>query len=418
MGKMYKYRQSAFVIFSLISLIMVCIACINKQNHKNASAKISFNQFAGSATCATCHKNIYDNYIHTAHYLTSQPATEKFIKGSFESGENSFAYSNNEVIAMEKRSDGFYQVQYYNGTEKDKWRFDIAIGSGALGQSTLSWRDNMLFQLPITYFTAANRWSNSTGYPDNAVFNRTISSRCLECHTTYAKTMSEQGEVPEKFDHNQIIYTVACEKCHGPGETHVKFHLQNLNQTKGRYITNPASFTKQQKLDLCALCHGGRLKKIKPSFEFISGDKLSDFFDIDTTTSYAANIDVHGNQLGLLRLSKCFILGKTMTCNTCHNLHENETGEIQILSEKCISCHNNSEHQKLCKLNNTIGPSIKNNCIDCHMPLKPSNVVQVFLPHSNNATSALIRTHYITIYPGETKKVLDLMKTSIVNSAP
>jgi len=364
---------------------------------------------AGSETCGNCHKNIYEKHIHSAHYLTSQPALEKFIKGSFERGKNVFAYDNNVAVVMEKRNDSFYQVEYQNGMEKDKWRFDIAIGSGTLGQSTLSWRDNMLFQLPITYFTAADQWSNSTAYPDNAVFNRTISSRCLECHTTFAKTISPPDETPEKFDGNKIIYTVGCEKCHGPAAEHVKFHLQNPNQSKGKYVINPASFSRQQSLDMCTLCHGGRLQKSTASFEFVSGDTLSKYFKIDTAASEPSNIDVHGNQFGLLRSSKCFALSNTMTCITCHDAHENERGKIKVFSERCITCHN-PQHQNLCKLISTIGPSIKENCIDCHMPFKPSNVVEVFLPHSNNPIPALIRTHYITTYPEESKKILSLMK--------
>jgi hypothetical protein len=43
-------------------------------------------------------------------------------------------------------------------------RFDMVIGSGVMGQSFLTWRNNKLYQLPITYFTAADQWSNSPGF--------------------------------------------------------------------------------------------------------------------------------------------------------------------------------------------------------------------------------------------------------------
>ena len=32
------------------------------------------NKFAGSAACASCHKDIYESHIKTAHYLDSRPA--------------------------------------------------------------------------------------------------------------------------------------------------------------------------------------------------------------------------------------------------------------------------------------------------------------------------------------------------------
>jgi len=44
------------------------------------------------------------------------------------------------------------------------------------------------------------------------------------------------------------------------------------------------------------------------------------------------------------------------------------------------------------------------------MPLNPSRAIAVFLPGKSEPTAALIRTHYISIYPEETKKVLAFMK--------
>ena len=162
-------------------------------------------------------------------------------------------------------------------------------------------------------------------------------------------------------------------------------------------------------MDLCSSCHGGRLFKTRPSFEFTVGDTLSHFFKLDTVAPDPATIDVHGNQNGLLRASKCFRMSETLTCNTCHNTHETERGNTALFSRHCISCHN-SGHQVLCKLTDKVGPAIKNNCVDCHMPLIPSRKIAVYLPGSNAPTAALIRSHLISIYPDETNRVLDFMK--------
>ena len=58
-----------------------------------------------------------------------------------------------------------------------------------------------------------------------------------------------------------------------------------------------------------------------------------------------------------------------------------------------------------------MGDVINNNCIDCHMPVKQSKAIAVFLPGAKKATAALIRSHYISIYPDETKKVIAIMKS-------
>jgi hypothetical protein len=400
----------SFIVVSILALcVFLTTTCMNNSDQaaiiKNASGK----QFAGSASCAGCHKAVYDSHIHTAHYLTSQPATEEYIKGSFEPGKNQYAFNRSVVVSMEKRKDGFYQVEYFRDEEKRAQRFDIVVGSGNIGQSYLYWTDNRLYQLPITYFGGAHTWSNSPGFPDKVVFNRSITSRCLECHTTFAKTISEPGKEPESFDKQQIVYGVDCEKCHGPAAEHVSFHQQNKTETKGKFILNPASFSRQQNMDLCASCHGGRLQKTKPSFTFMAGDTLSNYFLADTTTPDPNHIDVHANQYGLLRGSKCFRMSNSMTCNTCHNTHENEKGKTEIFSQRCMSCHSTG-HNNVCKLTATIGDAIKSNCIDCHMPVQLSRAIAVKLQGNDVPTAASIRSHYISIYNEETRKVLPSLK--------
>jgi Cytochrome c554 and c-prime len=404
------HSRTIFIISLFIFFILGVTKCINKDVKDNGIIENNKGEkFAGSVTCASCHKKIYDSHVHTAHYLTTRPAKAEYIKGSFDPGINRYEYNPSVAIAMEKRGDSFYQVEYYKTTERKARRIDIVVGSGTMGQSFLNWKDNSLFQLPITYFAAANRWSNSPGFPDRVLFNRPITSRCMECHTTFIKTVAEPANAPEEFDQNKIVYGVDCEKCHGPGAKHVEFQTQNPTATIAKYIINPSRLSRQQNLDLCASCHGGRLQKTKPSFSFTAGDKLSDYYVIDTTTPDPNKIDVHGNQYGLLRSSKCFRLSNKLTCSSCHNTHENEKGKVATFSQRCMNCHDDA-HEKMCKLTKSLGAIIKTNCIDCHMPLQSSKAIAVQLHGDSLPTAALIRSHLITVYPDETKKIIDVMK--------
>jgi cytochrome c554/c'-like protein len=403
MFKRIHYRRSALVCAGLILCTFLFVKCIDHEaKESKTTTAINAEQFAGSLACSNCHKSFYRSHIHTAHYLTTRPASAEFIKGNFNPGKNRYAYDSDIVLMMEKRDSGYYQVGYYKGVERIAKRFDIVVGSGSKGQTYITKFQNRLYQLPVSYFTMADNWANSPQYPTHPVlFNRPITSRCLECHTTFAQKISAPNHVPEEFD-NHIIYGVDCEKCHGPAAKHVEFQSQNPKETKAKYIINPAAFSRQQSLDLCSLCHGGRLRDIKPSFAFISGDKLSDYFAIDTLIPSPDEIDVHGNQNGLLHSSKCFRMSQ-MTCITCHNTHENERGKTELFSQRCISCHN-SEHNTICKMTASIGPSIMKNCIDCHMPLKASKSITELLPGENKPTAALVRSHFIGIYPDETAK--------------
>ena len=416
MQRIINYQRSAIVIICIVSCVFTLMQCIdhgndaNEKKEKNAiitnTKNVNFQQFAGSSTCAGCHKKIYESQLHTAHYFTSQPAVENIIKGSFEEGKNMYPYSPSLYVVMEKRAGKLYQVVYSSGVEKASASIDIVVGSGAKGQTYLSWKNHELFQMPVSYLTSADEWANSPGYPNQVVFNRPATSRCLECHSTYAKTISPPEKVPEEFDQQQIVYGVDCEKCHGPAAKHVEYQKQNPKESKAKYIINPAMLSRQQNLDLCALCHGGRLQKTKPSFEFIAGDKLSDYFVRDTTSPGTRSIDVHGNQYGLLSESKCFRVSKTLTCITCHNPHENERGKVTSFSQKCMTCHT-QEHGTFCKIDPGMVSSINTNCIDCHMPRQRSMSIALVLPGADIPTAALIHTHLIKVYPNETKKFIE-----------
>ncbi len=404
-----KYRYSSIIIFIILLSVLVFANCVNVEKDKSIynTQNKNYEKFAGSNKCISCHKNIYDSHIKTAHFLTSSSATAQSIKGSFDSGQNIFVYGNGSIMAMEKRADSFYQAGYINGIEKKKQRFDITIGSGTKGQSYASWQNDNLVQLPITYFTSAAQWANSPGYPNRIAFNRPITSRCLECHSTYAEKISEGDKEPEKFDRNRIVFGVDCENCHGPAAQHVAFQTQNPKDTQGKYIINPATFSRRQSLDMCALCHGGRMQKTKPSFEFTAGDKLSNYFLTDTVSRDTNSIDVHGNQYALMAASKCFTKTSSLTCNTCHNPHENEKGKTASFSQKCISCHN-EEHKNtvVCKLIASHGKAIKTNCVGCHMPQQPSLAIAVMLQGQTDPTRTMIHTHYIKVYREESKKIL------------
>lgn len=413
----YFNRYRSFAIAVLFILCMFFFStCISNENDKNTTIEntsLNYSDFAGSKSCASCHKNIYEDHIRTAHFHTSEIATENSIKGSFEPGKNAYTYRTGGTVRMEKRNDTLYQVGYVSsGMEKIRQHFDIITGSGTKGQTYLSWVGSNLYQLPVSYFTTAGAWCNSPGLPNKIVFFRPITSRCLECHSTYVTKISEEKAEPELFDKNKIIWGVDCEKCHGPAAKHVTFQTENPQVKTARYILNPSRFSRQQSLDLCALCHGGRMQKKTASFEFTAGKNLADYFLIDTVEKNVNSIDVHGNQYGLLKASKCFKNSKTMTCITCHSPHANEQGKTETFSQRCITCHNDKHKDAvLCKMSSTLGDAINTNCTNCHMPQLSSRAIAVLLQGNDTLTPAKMHTHLIKDYPEATRKILALFAT-------
>jgi hypothetical protein len=387
-----------YFIFPVILLLIIIgsVVCASTQPVKRA--------FVGAAACQSCHKDIFESTRHTAHYFTSRPAAEEFIKGSFEEGKNEFVYNKWVEVVMEKRDSGFWQTSYVNGVPIEQRAFGIVIGSSRIGQTYLYWDQDKLFQLPVSYFKPTNEWCNSPGYPVNyAKFSRPIVGACMECHSTYAET-TVHADTTTTYNKHTIMYGIDCERCHGPGSAHVAFHTAHPEVKTSHDIISAQRLSRQQRLDACAMCHSGLRKEIKPAFTFTVGDKLDDFSTTKYKTDSVDALDVHGNQYGLLTASKCFKSSLEMDCSSCHNVHRNEANSPEIFSQRCMTCHNqNGAAHTTCTFKPTPGLVLSKNCIDCHMPKLASKKITFKLANEGIPTPDLIRTHKVAVYLEETK---------------
>lgn len=413
MSKYLKYiKGHRLVIVIHIVLLCLCVAMCDSLRTKDNASDITHpngKKFAGSESCASCHQSIVETHKRTAHYLTSRPANTETVKGSFDSLKNVFALNSQLKIVMEKTSTALFQVGYVDGWESIKEPIDIVIGSGRKGQTYLYWKNNELFQLPVSYYAPMDTWCNSPGYPtDQILFNRNIPGRCLECHGTYFKSLQENNTTAA-FDRDQIVFGIDCERCHGPAADHVAFQSTHPEEKEAKYIINPARLSRQLKLDNCALCHSGIREMTQPSFSFVVGDSLDNYSLPDYKLDSAAELDVHGNQYGLLTASKCFKMSK-MDCSSCHDVHVKETNTMELFSQRCMSCHTKANHN-FCTQPQIPGLTLSNNCIDCHMPALPSSQVFLQVPDRSKSTPDLVRTHLVGIYKQQIKQFLESVNT-------
>lgn len=403
-------QKHIFLVITIVFLIILTLSqCINRKDQA-ANSDPRGEEYADADKCNNCHKDIYNSYLHTAHHNSSSPATKETVKGNFEPKANEYFYRPDVKIVMEQRNDGLYQVAYKDNVEKQANRFDVAIGSGRKAQTYLYWVEDNAYQLPISYFVPAKSWVNSPGYPPHQVrFDRNIPIGCFECHSTCIKVTSNAvvGEnIIDNFDKNSIQYGIDCQRCHGPAARHVSFHEEHPEEKAPKFITRYSSLSRQQQVSMCAVCHSGIQQTLMSTFQFKPGDTLTNkFFAPAAPVNNINDLDVHGNQTQLLRASACYLKSKTLTCSSCHNTHLTEREDIALFSQRCINCHNNTSHN-LGPMESKLGSSIIKNCIDCHMPAKPSKVITLLSNAQASATPDLIRTHLIKIYPEESERFL------------
>lgn len=350
--------------------------------------------FVGDKVCLVCHKQTTETYWDTAHYLTSGLPNRKLIAGKFDPGENELKTSNKYLhYQMTESREGYFEsaVEDVSPTKEltHTERIDIIIGSARKGQTYLYWKGDQLFELPVTYWTELNGWINSPGYPDGSPrFDKAVVPRCLECHGTSFKWVPPPLN---RYVKSSLVLGINCEKCHGPGAEHVAFYKSNPHPPPGHSteILNPSSFSRDRQVDACALCHAGAAEAIGPPLSFVPGEAIDQYLYIPYANG-ETKVDVHGNQVQLLKESKCY-LSSSMTCTTCHNVHKTQR-DVASYSVHCLSCHKAEdcgEHAKL-------GNQIANNCVDCHMPLQKSEVL-VSDTHGHQL-APLVRNHRIAVY--------------------
>ncbi|GEP97213.1 multiheme c-type cytochrome [Chitinophaga cymbidii] len=398
-----------------VSILVIAVAMLSRcAGKKPAGRDARGEQFAAASTCMSCHKDIYESYITTAHYHTSAPASPSTVKGSFDPPHNVFHFANATDVIMERKDSLLFQTAYVDGKPQQQYPFDITIGSGRKAQTYLYWQDKQYFQLPISYFVPVQKWANSPGFPaSHPNFSRVIPSTCFGCHSSMVASTEKITGVQrtEEFEKKEAIFGIDCQRCHGPAAEHVNYHTEHPAEKAARFITKINTLANQQQLDMCALCHSGLKPMLRSAFLFKPGDVLADFL-LPTVAfpSKPSQLDVHGNQYQLLTASKCFTQSKQMNCSTCHDPHTTERNNMQVFSRRCMSCHQ-ADSGHFCKLKTLPASTLQQNCIDCHMPALPSGSITLLTNGQESPIPDSVRTHLITIYPDATKKILMRMTT-------
>ncbi len=360
--------------------------------------------FVGDDACLTCHKQQGAGYEHTGHHLTSQIVTRETVPSPLLHGSAvltivdpaSTTAEPGLTFKIEAKKDGFYQTAvtgWGESLESRSERMDIITGSGKRGETYLYWDGDQLFELPVSYWSEGHQWINSPGYPNgSADFSRPVNPGCMECHSTFLRALSADP-LTNRYDRASFVPGISCETCHGPGARHVAAQKSAVSPgDKSAFVLNPATLSRDRQVDLCALCHNGiQREALAPAFSYVPGEPLANYFK-PIASDTVEHPDVHGNQVGLLQRSRCYLSSPNMSCSTCHDVHAQERPAVAY-SDRCLTCHT----VRSCAVAKKLGPAGAKNCIDCHMPVEATSVI--VSDTAGKSVRARMRNHWIKIYP-------------------
>lgn len=342
--------------------------------------------YVDSRVCAECHAKIAQTYARTA---MARAFSRAGVTGEV---EDFFHAASDTHFAMISRGGRSFQKRWQvdaNGhaINVDEKSIDFVIGSGNHVRTFLHRTPSgLLQQLPLAWYSErGGTWAMNPGYdtPDQPNSRRTISYECMSCHNSYPEIPAGQdqmraepvfkGELPEGID---------CQRCHGPGEQHVK--LARAGKAVSGTIVNPARLAPERQMDVCAQCHfetssfplpHAIFKYDRGAFSFRPGERLSDsvlFFDTGNTNFDRFQIV---SSVYRLKLSPCFSksAGK-LQCITCHDPH----GEKRDANAACLRCHEKT-------LPRAANHPDERDCASCHMPKR----------RTDDVVHAVMTDHYI-----------------------
>ena len=330
---------------------------------------------AGSARCRDCHADFYRRWSASHHGLAMQPFATMV-------GPEQIARQQQDVVVAGHR----FRADLAAGRVRETspgGEIEHPIAHVMGGKDVYFFltphERGRLQVLPVAYDVRRKEWydvgasalRHFTDVAEKAVHwtdpELTFNASCHGCHVS--QLSSNYDLSTDSYRTTWVEPGINCETCHGSGEAHVRAVDQGApGKAAGDLkLIATATFTHEQKNDLCAPCHA----KMSPltNGDFRPGARYFDAFDLIGLESRDFHPD--GRDLGEnytftgWRGSGCARSGQ-LDCLHCHTSSGGfRFKEAASASQACLPCHQARVQDGPAHSHH---PDGKATCIDCHMP--------------------------------------------------
>ena len=352
--------------------------------------------YVGSEQCTPCHAQIAESYRRhpmsrsMATLASATPIEDYARTTSFTAGACQYRVEKSDqgLVHHETLSDTDGTVLYDIKSE-----MQYVVGSGANGRSYLSEQNEILTMSSIGWYTSRG-WDLSPGYDAqrHQHFSRRISEACLHCHSGQIQIDRDSIDRFPSPPFTEIA--IGCERCHGPGEQHVKYRQSNTKSGIDP-IVNPARLAPAERDAVCSQCHLQGVERVlkygKSHVDFRPGQKINDNWTVFLNSSSVDSADSADlvTQVEQMQASRCYRQSEgKMSCTSCHDPHDSPAVEDRhtFYRTRCETCHSD----RGCSITpvERDRPPANGSCIVCHMPnLKSGDV-----PHTSISDHRIPRT--------------------------
>ncbi len=371
--------------------------------------------YVSSVSCKECHSKQFETWWRSHHRQMTQVMTTNTVQAKF---DGVVMYSGGARFTLHEASNHYSvdiqgvaeaeAAQRANGTPPAPLRMPMEMMTGS-HYFEVFWlptgHGNQQIAFPFTWLVAEKHW-----VPRNDAFIRDPDFEprpeqwnmvCIRCHATGSRPMPNTEK--KIFDTHVTELGIACEACHGPGETHVAVERKRRREGTGSgdahaEIVQPAHLDHVRSSQVCGYCHSMKwfdktASWFQNGFTYRPGDDLeqttplmrpSKLAEQPWLASYLAKqpellddffwsdgmVRVTGRELSGLIESACYQKGE-LACVTCHSMHKSDPDK-QLKeglrgNQVCFTCHR--QYQKnLAEHTHHGAESSGSLCYNCHMP--------------------------------------------------
>ena len=323
-------------------------------------------RFLGPLACRDCHLGIYSQFVKSGHARTIRPAADRELAKWLTAQVVADPEKAGVSWSYELRGDELAVIRE-EGEKREEQVVDYAIGSGHHATTFLSLvgeNPTLAREHRLTYYAHLDALGITPGQEaydpasGTGESGRNLSVEytylCFACHTTITS-----AEDLTRVDVKTMMPNVTCERCHGPGKSHVeaaKREAMDLSMPFGKE-TGPQRWTARSQMQMCGGCH--RLPEmVSPDVIRVDNPELARF------------------QPAALMQSACYKQSAgRLHCLTCHDPHRPAETDARFYERVCLECHTKSRGQTQC----VVSPAEK--CVDCHMRARDAGQGVLFTDH-------------------------------------
>jgi tetratricopeptide (TPR) repeat protein len=319
-----------------------------------STVSLRANDFVGPEQCGKCHPGEFVKQSGSNHAKALSPIARSPIAAKL--AGHTVREKNGLRFEYSQAPNGI-EVTVERGGQRSAALLEWAFGSGVRGITPVGSIDGHYFEHRISWYTAGDRASLTMGHkaePPGDIVSalgqkqsaETI-FQCFNCHATGSKAGPDVSELRPG---------IQCERCHGPGEAHVR-------APSAKSIYNPGRLSPAAVVEACGQCH-----RLAPP-------------EIDDRES------IRFAPVGLTA-SRCFRQSGKLSCLTCHDPHSDVNRDAAYYVNKCVECHSGSTPAVNCRR------AARDNCLTCHMAKSNTAPFLTFTDHRIRVSHLLASQAY------------------------